>query len=119
MKNNSGTMSGLKWIIAILTLVTAGIHFTLLFPDLTFILNSLAYLTLLAAYILPLPIVRDNRALVRWAYIGFTIVTIVAWLAIGDKSWPAGALGYATKIIEVLLVIALLSDRPQLSRQNV
>ena len=118
MKNNSGTMSGLKWIIAVLTLLTAGIHFTLLFPDFLFILNGLGYLTLLAAYILPLPIVRDNRGLVRWAYIGFTVVTIVAWLAIGNKSLPGAALGYATKIIEILLVIALLSDKPQLSKQN-
>jgi hypothetical protein len=110
MNNNSGSLSGLKIIIAILTLLTAGIHFTLLFPDFLFILNGLAYLTLLAAYILPIPIARDNRGLVRWVYIGFTIVTII--------SWPAGALGYATKIVEVLLVLALLSDRPQLSKQN-
>jgi apolipoprotein N-acyltransferase len=118
MKNNSGNMSGLRIIIAILALLTAGIHLTLLFPDLLFILNGLGYLALLAAYLLPIPIARNNRGLVRWAFIGFTVVTIVAWLAIGVKTWPDGALGYATKIIEVLLVIALLSDRSQLSRQN-
>lgn len=113
MKNNSGNMSGMKWIIAILALLTAGIHLTLLFPDVLFILNGLGYLTLLAAYLLPIPVARDRRALVRWAFIGFTVVTILAWLAIGVKTWPEGGLGYVTKAIEVLLVIALVADRPQ------
>lgn len=111
MNNQSKSSNNLKIIIAILTLLTAGIHFSLLFPDVLFILNGLGYLTLLAAYLLPVPFFRNNRGLIRWAFIGFTVVTIVAWIAIGDKSWPAGAMGYATKAIEVLLVIALLSDR--------
>ncbi len=119
MNNNSGSLGGIKWVIIILTLLTAGIHLTLLFPDVLFILNGLGYLTLLAAYVLPIPIVRNRRGLVRWAFIGFTVVTIIAWLAIGDKTWPAGALGYATKTIEVLLVIALVIDRPQPAAQVV
>ena len=110
MNSTSERMSGLKIIIAILTLLTAGIHFTLVFPSPVFILNSLGYLTLLAAYLLPIPIARDNRGLVRWAFIGFTVVTIIAWLAIGDKTF---VLGYVTKAIEVLLIIALLRDRPE------
>jgi hypothetical protein len=113
MKNTSGNISGSKIIIAILTLMTAGIHFTLLFPDPLFILNGLGYLTLLAAYLLPISIARDNHGLVRWVFISFTVVTIIAWLAIGVKTWPEGALGYATKTIEVLLVVALLRDQPQ------
>ena len=116
--NNKITIGPLQWGIIVLTIATAGIHLSLLFPDVLFILNGLGYLTLLAAYLLPIPIARNNRGLVRWAFIGFTVVTIIAWLAIGVKTWPDGALGFATKIIEVLLVIALLSDRSQLSRQN-
>lgn len=119
MNNNSGNLSGIKWVIAILTLLTAGIHLTLLFPDILFILNGLGYLTLLAAYLLPIPVARDYRGLVRWAFIGFIVVTILAWLAIGVKTWPEGALGYATKTIEVLLVIALVIDRPQTTEQIV
>ena len=110
MNSTSEKMSGLKIIIAILTLLTAGIHFTLVFPSPVFILNGLGYLTLLAAYLLPIPIARDNRGLIRWAFIGFTVVTIIAWLAIGDKTF---VLGYVTKAIEVLLIIALLRDRPE------
>ena len=97
--------------IVILTLATALIHFSLLFPDVLFILNGLGYLVLLAAYFLPLPFAKDNRGLVRWAFIGFTVVTILAWAAIGDKSWPEGALGYVTKLIELVLVVLLWTDK--------
>ena len=97
--------------IAILTLATALIHFSLLFPDVLFILNGLGYLTLLAAYFLPLPFAKDNRGLVRWAFIAYVILTILAWVAIGNKSWPAGALGYVTKLIEIVLVVLLWTDK--------
>jgi hypothetical protein len=102
--------------IILLTLVTAAIHFTLLFPNVMFILNALGYLTLLAAYFLPIPWAKNNHNLVRWAFIGFTLVTILAWVAIGDKSWPAGALGYFTKLVEVVLVVLLFMDRPRESQ---
>lgn len=96
----------------LLALVTAGIHFSLLFPNPMFILNGLGFLSLLAAYFLPLPIVKDRRALVRWVFIGYTAVTILAWVAIGDKSWPAGALGYTAKLVELVLLFLLWRDRP-------
>jgi hypothetical protein len=75
-----------------------------------FILNGLGYLGLLAAYFLPIPFAKDNHGLVRWAFIGYTLVTILAWVAIGDKSWPGGALGYIAKTIEVLLIASLWID---------
>lgn len=94
--------------IAILTLATALIHFSLLFPNPMFILNGLGYLVLLAAYFLPLPFAKDNRGLVRWVFIGYTLVTILAWVAIGDKAW---VVGYLTKLIEIVLVILLWTDK--------
>jgi len=97
--------------IVLLTLATAFIHLSLLFPDTLFILNGLGYLALLAAYFLPLPFVKDNRSLVRWAFMGFTAVTILAWIAMGDKSWPGGALGYFAKLIELVLIFGLWRDR--------
>jgi hypothetical protein len=45
--------------------------------------------------------------MVRWAFIAYTLVTIAAWLAIGDKSIPQGLLGYFTKMVELALVVAL------------
>ena len=100
-----------QWGIVILTLTTAVIHFFLLFPDLLFILNGAGFLVLLAAYILPINYFRQKRSLIRSAFMAFTLVTIVAWVAIGDKSWPAGMLGYFTKAVELSLLGLLLSDR--------
>lgn len=100
-----------QWGIVILTLTTAVIHFSLLFPDLLFILNGAGFLVLLAAYILPINYFRQKRSLIRSAFMAFTLVTIVAWVAIGDKSWPAGMLGYFTKAVELSLLGLLWSDR--------
>jgi len=97
--------------IILFTLATALIHISLLFPDVLFILNGLSYLALLAAYILPLSFAKERRGVIRWVFIGYITVTIVAWLAIGDKSWPSGALGYITKIIELILITLLILDR--------
>jgi hypothetical protein len=98
--------------IIILTLATALIHLTLNFPDVIFILNGLGYLTLVAALFLRVPIqfVSQNRALVRWAFIAFTAITILGWLAIGDKTLPNGMLGYITKVIEIILIALLFIE---------
>lgn len=111
METTPTGINTIKAGIILLTLVTALVHISLLFPDVLFILNGLGYLSLLAAYTLPLPFIRENRGLVRWVFIGYTAITIIAWLAIGDKSWPSGALGYITKIAELTLIALLVRDR--------
>ncbi len=100
-----------QWVIILLTMATAGIHISLLFPDLLFILNGVGFLVLLAAYILPINYFRQKRTLIRIVFMAFTAVTILAWVAIGDKSWPAGMLGYISKAIELALLGLLWSDR--------
>ena len=58
-----------QWGIIILTLATTGIHVSLLFPDLLFILNGAGFLVLLAAYILPINYFRQiplSSALFSW-----------------------------------------------------
>lgn len=99
-----------QYAIIALTIATAAIHFQLLFPDPIFILNALGFLTLMAVYFnwLPLPFLQGRRDLVRWVYIGFAVVTILAWVVMGDK---AMILGWVTKAIEVCLVVALWLDR--------
>ena len=114
MNTESSRISAVQIGIIILTLGTALIHFSLLFPDVLFILNGLGYLTLLAAYFLPIDLARNNHNLVRWLFIIFTVVTILAWVAMGDKSWPGGSLGYLTKLIEAVLIVLLVVD----GRQN-
>jgi hypothetical protein len=112
MKNQNTRLSAVQIGIILTGLTTALIHFSLLFPDPLFILNGLGYLALLAAYFLPIDIAKRYHKLVRWAFIAFAFVTIAAWVAIGDKSWPAGSFGYFTKLIEVVLIVLLLVDRP-------
>lgn len=96
--------------ILLLALATAAIHFTLMFPDVMFILNALGYLAFLAAYFLPVSLFQKYHSLVRWVFIGYTLLTIFAWVAIGDK---AMTLGWITKAIEVVLVALLYLDGRQ------
>lgn len=113
MVETGGTKFGpLQFGIVVLTLTTAIVHGVVLNMmigkiDPLFTLNGLGYLGLLAALYLPLPIAKNNRALVRWVLIVYTAITILAWVAIGDKSWPGDALGYFTKLVEVLLIVLL------------
>jgi hypothetical protein len=111
MDSNSSRLTAVQTGIILATLATALIHISLLFPDVLFILNGLGYLALLGAYFMPVDLARRYHNLIRWAYIGFASVTILAWIAIGDKSWPEGWLGYLTKLIEVVLIVLLLVDR--------
>lgn len=95
--------------IIVLTLATAVIHLTLNFPDTLFILNGLGYIALLAALYLRIPQLADYRNLIRWAFMAFAAITIIAWIAIGSRS----PLGYATKAIEVVLIALLYMDLQQ------
>ncbi len=92
--------------IVLLTLATALIHLQLAFPDPTFILNGLGYLTLLAALYLPIPQVARYRSMVRWALIGYTALTIFLWVLLGART----PIGYVDKIIEILLILLLLIE---------
>ena len=116
MNQAKNQMSPRKISIIILTVATAIIHLALAFyamslGDMTtlamFLLNGIGYLVLLAAYFLPLPLARDYPRLVRWAFIAFTAVTIIGWVAFGARN----TIGYIDKLIEVALIVLLLTDR--------
>jgi len=92
--------------VVVLTLITAIVHLSLLFPDPVFILNGLGYLTLLAALYLPIARLVPHRRLVRLTLIGYATLTILLWVAIGERS----LLGYSTTADEVALVILLLLE---------
>jgi len=110
------TKSNLRLGIIVLTIATALIHFYLnvragqIMPG--FILNGLGYLALLALYMkwVKMPFLEGRDTLLRWVYIGYTAVTIIAWIAIGSKE---DVLGYVTKVIEIFLVAALYFDSRQ------
>ncbi|MCU0490769.1 MAG: hypothetical protein MUD01_04245 [Chloroflexaceae bacterium] len=101
MNVSSTSASSIRAGIVLLTFGTALTHMSLLFPDLIFILNGLGYLTLLAALYLPIPALVGRKQLVRWAFIGYTALSIIIWLAIGDKGWWVG---WANKLNEVALI---------------
>jgi hypothetical protein len=106
--------------IILLALATAMIHlylstriFALGMNGTLFVLNGLGYLALLAGLFLSIPIVKNYRPLVRILFMVFTIITILAWVAMGARD----AWGYSDKLIEIILVILLWLDRSR-SNQN-
>ena len=104
--------TSIRTIIILLTLITAGIHLILLNVgilrdtgsiDILFTLNGLGYLALLGALLYRFPAGRER--LVHYAFMAFTLVTVIAWLAInGDFADP---LSLITKADEVLLIVFL------------
>jgi hypothetical protein len=100
--------------VAGLTLMAAVVHLSLLFPDPVFILNGLGYLTLLAALYLPITRLVPYRRLVRWTLIGYATLTILAWVAIGERT----LLGYSTTAGEVALIALLLIEGRRMRSQS-
>ena len=110
----------LKAIIILLTLLTAAIHLSFFIPDpsggIIYGLNALGYVALLALLYLPIPLLANYQRTVRWLLIGFTALTIVAYLIFGivNHEWTV-PLGPLDKLAEVLL-IGLLWREDQRSR---
>jgi hypothetical protein len=97
------TPAALDILIALLAAATALIHIWLAVPTnlMMFYLNGLGYLALAAALFLPQLAAR--RRLVRYALIGFTAVTVLGWVAFGERN----LVGYVDKAIEVALIVLL------------
>jgi hypothetical protein len=100
--------------VAVLTLMAAVVHLLLLFPDPVFILNGIGYLTLLAALYLPITRLVPYQRAVRWALIGYAALTILAWVAIGERT----PLGYSTTAGEVALIALLLIEGRRMRSQG-
>ena len=121
----------LDYLIIILVLVTAVLHFAaafdkVLFPDGTpdplFTLNGLGYLGLLGAFYLPISFFQQRHKLVWQVLFGYVILTIVAWLVIwvGMNVIAQGVpffshdsiYGVPAKIIELILLYLLWQEKP-------
>ena len=100
--------------VAVLTLMAAIVHLSLLFPDPVFILNGIGYLTLLAALYLPITLLVPYQRAVRWTLIGYAALTILAWVAIGERT----PLGYSTTAGEVALIALLLIEGRRMRSQG-
>jgi hypothetical protein len=109
MKAANMQLGSLQVGIILLTLITAVIHFTLVFPSALFILNALGYLALLVALYLPIPQLRNYRHLVRWALMGYTALTVVLWVVMGSRI----PIAYVAKVDELVLISLLWLDSRQ------
>ena len=83
-------------------------------PRPVFILNGIGYLTLLAALYLPITRLVPYRRAVRWTLIGYAALTILAWVAIGERT----LLGYSTTAGEVALIALLLIEGRRMRSQG-
>ena len=112
------TLTGKHYGIILSGLATAFLHLSL-FSEMgldPIVLNGLGYLALLGAYFLPIPFFQERRNLVWWALLGYTVLTFILWILLGDKNFVPGtssAIGYYAKAAELFLIGFLLSDRPQ------
>ena len=95
--------------IIALTLITAAIHLYLGSLGLPmFVLNGLGYLALLAALYAPISQLAPYKNIIRWVLIGYTALTIILWLFITGGA--STALGYADKVVELVLIALLLLE---------
>lgn len=104
--------------IIISTLATAYLHLSL-YPILgvdPIVLNGLGYLALLGAYFLPVAFLQRNHRLMWWVLTGYTALTFVLWVVMGEKNFYASesaAIGYYAKAAELFLLGFLFADRPR------
>jgi hypothetical protein len=79
-------------------------------------MNGLGYLVLLSAYFLPVPLFQQNHKLVWWVLFGYTALTFVLWVLIGDKRFTFDfsnvAIGFYAKAAELFLMGLLWADKP-------
>ncbi len=122
-------LTGKHYAIIILTLFTAFLHLAAAFdkqlfkegPDPLFILNGLGYLGLVAIYFLPIAFLQQRHELIRRVYIGYAVLTILAWIFIwviqsviiqGVPFFSHDSLyGVPAKITELILIGLLWTDR--------
>ncbi|HRE30135.1 MAG TPA: hypothetical protein PK954_26065 [Anaerolineales bacterium] len=98
-----GAATGIIHLVVLnLRLMSAGFGF-----DIPFTLNGLGFLALSAVTVWRPGFLAGREALIRWGFIGFTVVTIVAWFILGDM---ADVLGWVTKLIEVALLVLLFLE---------
>jgi len=117
------SLTSKQYGIVLFALATAILHlflFTRLGLD-PIAMNGLGYLVLLSAYFLPIPLFQQNHRLVWWVLFGYTTLTFVLWVLIGEKGFTFDfsnvAIGYYAKAAELLLMGFLWTDKPRSQRK--
>jgi len=109
-------LTGKQYGIVLGNLATAFLHLSLLpsmGPD-PIALNGLGYLGLLGAYFMPMDFFQQKHKMAWWGMFGYTALTFVLWLIMGDKEFVAGtnsAIGYYAKAAEIFLMAFLWADK--------
>lgn len=99
--------STLHAVILITALITGLIHLVVLNLNgihVLFALNGLGFIGLTALFFLNPGFVAERRALMHYAFIAFTGVTVLAWVFVGARD----VLAYITKLDELILIAALV-----------
>jgi hypothetical protein len=100
------------YVIIGLTLLTAIIHLAMTRSGgLVMLLNGLGYLGLLVAYYVQFDFLPVKRDWIRWAFMAFAALTIVAYFASWGMDSFSNPIGLATKIIELGLILMLWRDK--------
>ena len=101
--------------IVVLALATAIIHIVLAVPLtlIGFYLNGLGYTGLVVAFLLPQ--LHLFRSQIRWLLMGYTALTILLWIVLGQ---PYNTIGYVDKAIEVALLGLLWLDQRRSSEPD-
>jgi hypothetical protein len=102
--------STLHLLIIVTAILTGIIHLLVLSMligqvSMLFILNGLGFLVLLAAWYYTPGFLSQQRGALHVVFMLYTLATIGAWIAIGDKG---DMLGIFTKLVEVVLLAALV-----------
>lgn len=107
MQKAQASMGPVQVGILLLALATGLIHIWLAIPEnmIMFYLNGAGYILLALALFLPQ--LKQYRNLIRYGLMAFTLITVLAWVAIGMRTPEA----YIDKIIEVALLALLWMDR--------
>jgi hypothetical protein len=79
-------------------------------PDVLFTLNGLGYLGLLALFFFAPAFVTEQWAFLHYMFMGYAATTIIAFLLLGD---PSDLVGWFTKLVEVILIVALWLHKSQ------
>ena len=99
----------LRYAILVLGLITGVIHLVVLpllgFEWLLMPLNGLGFLVLTGLIFFEPAFLSGQRKLIIYLFIAYTLVTIVGFFVLNSP--PFDPVGIITKLVEVLLIIAL------------
>jgi hypothetical protein len=95
---------GLRSAAVVLSLALAYIHLTL--GGLMFTTNAAGFALLAIALVVPIPLARRYRWIVRLALMGFAAATIGGWVMFGARYW----LGYVTVGLELVTIAIVAAD---------